>query len=62
MTAHLPPVPPEQRSTKGTGPADAAGTAAQGGQAVPQEQNLAEQGRQGNAKQNTTNKGFQQDR
>ncbi len=62
MSAHPPPVPPAQRSTKGIGPADAAGTASQTGKAPEQEQNLAEQGQQGNAKQNTTNKGFQQDR
>lgn len=63
MSAHPPPVPPEQRSTKGTGAADATGTAAGAAKATPQqERNLAEQGRQGNAKQNTTNKGFQQDR
>ena len=61
MSAHPPPVPPAQRSTKGPGPADAAGTAGKTGEAPAQEQNLAEQGRQG-AKQNTTNKGFQQDR
>jgi hypothetical protein len=62
MSAHPPPVPPEQRSDKGSG------AAAEQKQTRPKEgydsrdRNLAEQGRQGAIKQNTTNKGFQQDR
>ena len=58
----MPPVPPANRSPKGPGldpnvkqqdqkPADS-GSA----------KNLAEQDRQGNIKQNTTNQGYQQDR
>lgn len=60
MTAKAPPVPAENRSPKGTGePANA--TAAQAsGPGVPD--NLGEQDRQGNIKQNTTNQGYQQDR
>jgi hypothetical protein len=59
----VPPVPPANRSPKGPGadpnvkledqkPADT-GSASK---------NLAEQDRQGNIKQNTTNQGYQQDR
>jgi len=55
-----PPVPPENRSPKGTGsePATGGSEAKKGG--VPE--NLGEQDRQGNIKQNTTNQGYQQDR
>ena len=65
MTSHLPPVPPDQRSPKG--PQSPAAENAASGEAVPEHadsrtRNLAEQGRQGNGKQNTTNKGYQQDR
>jgi hypothetical protein len=55
----MPPVPPQNRSPKGVGsenemqPHDS--------KPGPRE-NLAEQGRQGNIKQNTTNQGYQQDR
>jgi hypothetical protein len=60
MSAHPPPVPPDQQSHKGpeTTPQARDAEAA----ADPRQRNLAEQGRQGNVKQNTTNKGFQQDR
>jgi hypothetical protein len=56
----LPPVPPANRSPKGPGidpNVEIADT-------NPDERvrNLAEQGRQGNIKQNTTNQGYQQDR
>jgi hypothetical protein len=56
----LPPVPPDNRSPKGPGSAPASATA----DAKPDKRrrNLAEQGRQGNIKQNTTNQGYQQDR
>jgi hypothetical protein len=62
MASHLPPVPPEQQSPKG--PQNQAESQVGGNAAQPDERdrNLAEQGRQGNTKQNTTNKGFQQDR
>ena len=63
MSKHLPPIPPQNRSPKGPGDkahldpnADARG-GGQGG-----EHNLAQQGRQGNTKQNTTHQGYQQDR
>ena len=62
MAAHPPPVPPDQRSDK------ASGAAADQKHTHPKEgfnsrdRNLEEQGRQGAIKQNTTNKGFQQDR
>ena len=57
MSAHPPPVPPEQRNRQGAAtPAESAEGA------PPQDPNLAEQGRQGDVKQNTTHSGFQQDR
>lgn len=61
MSAHPPPVPPDQVSDKGSGAAD---PKLGNGKEVqpPQDPNLAEQGRQGAVKQNTTNKGYQQDR
>jgi len=61
MSAHPPPVPPEQRPK--AGPKDDGKTSAGGnaGAGSP-DGNLAEQGRAGNTKQNTTNKGLQQDR
>ncbi|SMH47558.1 hypothetical protein [Azospirillum agricola] len=61
MTKHIPPVPPAGRSNKGpagvpeSAPADTAA-----GNAPPA--NLKEQDRQGNAAQNTTHQGLQQDR
>ena len=58
--AHLPPVPPESRSPKGPGNAEASVEAAKAPSS--RDRNLAEQGRQGNIKQNTTNQGHQQDR
>lgn len=63
MSAHPPPVPPEQRSPMG----GAASKTGPKSQAKPdayrdQNRNLGEQGRQGNIKQNTTNQGYQQDR
>jgi hypothetical protein len=58
MTAHPPPVPPDQRSDK----AKPAAVPKQSSQTRQQDRNLAEQDRQGAVKQNTTNKGYQQDR
>jgi hypothetical protein len=56
MSAHMPPVPPANRSKKGTGgdaqPAQADSTK------KPQPQNVSEQGETANIKQNTTNKGY----
>jgi hypothetical protein len=65
MTKHLPPIPPASVSPKGTGGEDHldpqnASTAQMKAQRA--ERNFAEQGRQGNIKQNTTNQGLQQDR
>ena len=56
----MPPVPPQNRSNKGVesdGP-DGSATDPKPGR----RENLAEQGRQGNIRQNTTNQGYQQDR
>ncbi len=61
MSAHPPPVPPDQRPRQGGGDLDRADTA-QGPGPGSADGNLAEQGRAGNIKQNTTNKGLQQDR
>ncbi|MBV9812573.1 MAG: hypothetical protein JO326_07470 [Acetobacteraceae bacterium] len=61
MSAHPPPVPPDQRPK--IGPADShSDAAAPEGVRGPRDPNLAEQGRQGNIQQNTTNTGYQQDR
>jgi hypothetical protein len=51
--SQMPPVPPSNRSLKGPG----ADRAAEQAGAAPPRQNLAEQGRQGNIKQNTTHQG-----
>ena len=59
----LPPVPPANRSNKGPGGSsrDTVRTDATADkEALPR--NLAEQDRQGNIQQNTTNQGYQQDR
>ena len=64
--AHLPPVPPANRSP--TGGSANPGTGNDMSEQVAAEnkastnRNLGEQGRQGNIKQNTTHQGFQQDR
>jgi hypothetical protein len=60
MTEKAPPVPPANRSPKGTGdekraPLGASG--AKGGQSNPDQQ-----GQTGASKQNTTHQGYQQDR
>jgi hypothetical protein len=58
----MPPVPPASKSPKGTG----SDPKHDPGHSTPRteqaKRNLAEQGRQGNIKQNTTNQGYQQDR
>ena len=58
----MPPIPPDNRSPKrpGSDPVADAGKSAPDTEA--RKRNLAEQGRQGNIKQNTTNQGYQQDR
>lgn len=62
MSSHPPPVPPEQRSAQGEAgkPSDAVDATQE--KARTRDRNLAEQGRQGNIKQNTTHQGHQQDR
>ena len=66
--AHLPPVPPANRSPKGPGPQDQPGGSGDLGAEVAEankagrDRNLGEQGRQGNIAQNTRNQGYQQDR
>jgi hypothetical protein len=61
MTGKSRPIPPENRSDKGPGGAASAGLD-QDQHGQERTRNLAEQGRQGNIKQNTTNQGYQQDR
>jgi hypothetical protein len=53
-----PPVPPANRSPKGTG-SDPEVTSER---KPTKPENLTEQGQQGNITQNTTNQGYQQDR
>jgi hypothetical protein len=62
MTKHLPPVPPASRSPKGPGGQAEPPTSADSKRADRPSENLEEQDRQGNIKQNTTNQGYQQDR
>lgn len=61
MTAHPPPVPPDQRPKAGPKD-DGKASVAEGTTHGSPNGNLAEQGQAGNTKQNTTNKGLQQDR
>jgi hypothetical protein len=60
MTGHMPPVPPANRSKKGT--AQDADAARDTSRKKDHAQNTAEQGDTANIKQNTTNKGFFQGR
>ncbi|HYZ62780.1 MAG TPA: hypothetical protein VE650_10035 [Acetobacteraceae bacterium] len=63
MSAHPPPVPPQNRSPKGPGePADTPKGGRPEAHAGKAPANPGEQGQQGNTKQNTTNQGYQQDR
>ena len=59
MASKMPPVPPDNRSPTGPGadPAVNADTTRK-----EKSKNFAEQGEQGNTKQNTTHQGYQQDR
>ncbi|MFD1912758.1 hypothetical protein [Halodurantibacterium flavum] len=61
MSSKMPPVPPKNQSDKGPGDSKTAP-----GDLTPaideRDRNTEEQGRQGNIKQNTTNKGHQQGR
>jgi hypothetical protein len=61
MSAHPPPIPPDQQPKHGGGDLSKADVAGGAGKGSP-DGNLAEQGQAGNTKQNTTNKGLQQDR
>ena len=61
MSAHPPPVPPDQRPKIGPED-DGKSSVADSPNPDRPAGNLAEQGRAGNLKQNTTNKGLQQDR
>ena len=54
----MPPVPPENRSPKGPG----ADPDVKSEDRAPDRDNLQQQGRQGNIRQNTHNQGYQQDR
>jgi hypothetical protein len=62
MTKRMPPVPPAGRSPKGPGNQAEPPASSGGGAANEPPDNLKEQDRQGNVKQNTTNQGYQQDR
>lgn len=57
--SHMPPVPPANRSQKGTGDKS---QASKDSVASHSDVNIAEQGETANVKQNTTNKGFFQGR
>jgi len=56
----MPPVPPQNRSNKGVQSDERVTPTNDPKPGAPD--NLAEQGRQGNIHQNTTNQGYQQDR
>jgi hypothetical protein len=56
MTKHMPPVPPANRTNKGTG--DDFASLQETSIKHPEPQNIAEQGETANIKQNTTNKGY----
>lgn len=64
MSKHQPSVPPASRTPNGPGGADSARDDDSGATAKEQnrQRNLAQQGRQGNIRQNTTHQGYQQDR
>jgi hypothetical protein len=62
MTKRLPPVPPESLSPKGPGDQAEPPTSADSKRAGQVPEDVEEQDRQGNIKQNTTNQGYQQDR
>ena len=63
MSHRPPPVPPAGRSPKGPGKqAEPPASSSDRGDADRPPDNLKEQDRQGNIKQNTTNQGYQQDR
>ena len=57
MSSHMPPVPPANRSKKGT-PSERAATPKGSAAKHEHHPNAAEEGQTANIKQNTTNKGF----
>ena len=59
MASKMPPVPPDNRSPKGTG---ADPTVKKDTTLKEESKNFAQQGEEGNTKQNTTHQGYQQDR
>jgi hypothetical protein len=59
MSKKTPPVPKENQSPKGTGSAPEPAPKAKADETP---ENTAQQGRQGNIRQNTHNQGYQQDR
>jgi hypothetical protein len=59
MPSKMPPVPPENRSPKGTGAAPEADQDTTPPKRIPE--NLAQEDRYGNIKQNTTPRAHQQD-
>jgi len=58
----MPPVPREQRSSKGPGGAPAGGQSDLPREVNKAERNQAQQGQHGNIRQNTRHQGHQQDR
>ena len=63
MAAHPPPVPPDQGPKAGPPGAGATDPSVTRDSASDKaDKNPVQQGQAGNSKQNTTNKGFQQDR
>ena len=62
MSKSMPPVPPAGRSRKGPGGSPEASSDDQAATNPSAPDNLEEQDRQGNTKQNTTHQGYQQNR
>lgn len=62
MSAHPPPVPPEQKNPRESHTPVEQSSGGQRERDNRVDRHLGEQGRQGNIKQNTTNEGYQQDR
>lgn len=60
--AHLPPVPPENRSPHGGSNAGKGEISSKEAKANATQRDPSQQGRQGNTHQNTTHQGYQQDR
>lgn len=63
MSAHPPPVPPEQRPRQGADPETPRGETTRHPEHESRNRDPREQqGQSGNTRQNTTNQGYQQDR